>query len=125
MAEHYKTVREFDTKIDDYFTLCDAHKTFPDEAGLILHLGITRETYGRYLKGEDRKHRGYTACLKKAMLRRESIIIREIHDSDKTPTGKIFLARQTFGGGMTEKGRTDTKTATVELRIKDDSVYFD
>jgi hypothetical protein len=125
MPERFKTVRAFDMKIDEYFAVCNANKTFPDEAGLLLHLGMTRETYERYLRGEDRKHRGFTASLKKAKLRRESIIIREIHDSDKTPTGKIFLARQTFGEGAAEKGRADVKAAAVELRIKDDSGYFE
>jgi hypothetical protein len=125
MPERFQTVRAFDMKIDEYFTVCEANKTFPDEAGLILHLGLTRETYERYLNGADSKHRGFTACLKKAKLRRESIIIREIHDSVKMPTGKIFLARQTFGGEVPEKIRADAKSTTVELRIKDDSGYFE
>lgn len=125
MAGRLKTISEFDEKIDEYFCKCNANKTYPDEAGLILHLGMTRDTYERYLKGEDRKHKGFSDCLKKAKLRRESIIVREIHDSDKAPTGKIFLARQAFGSGAGVKAGAEGKTATVELRIKDDEGYFD
>jgi hypothetical protein len=113
----FKTVKDFENRVAGYFEECRAAGTYPDEAGLILHLGLEREAYEGYQSGAEGK--GYAACLRKAKLRRESIIVRDIYGTDKASTGKIFLARQESNGGLSDKPRDETggKKAAIEVRI--------
>lgn len=119
MAERipFKSVKEFENRISGYFEDCRSAGAYPDEAGLILHLGLERETYERFMNGVEGK--GYASCLRKAKLRRESIIVRDIYGTDKASTGKIFLARQESNGGLSDKPREEAggRKATIEVRI--------
>ncbi|UOO38250.1 hypothetical protein IZU99_03060 [Oscillospiraceae bacterium CM] len=110
-----RTVKDLQRRVDDYFSECSAKKIYPDEAGLILFLGFDKETYERCLSGKMGK--GNADCLKKAALRRESIIVRELYGTDKAATGKIFLARQAGNGGLTDKMREDTNHVTIDVRF--------
>jgi hypothetical protein len=111
----FRTVKEFENKVSAYFKECCASNTYPDEAGLILTLGLERDGYERYMSGAEGK--GYAACLRKAKLRRESIIVRDIYGTDKASTGKIFLARQESNGGLSDKPREESKKVTLSVRI--------
>ena len=108
-------MREFDGKVAAYFEECRSAGNYPEEAGLILHLGMDRETYERYAGGVEGK--GYAEKKKKAKLRRESIIIRDIYGTEKASTGKIFLARQESNGGLSDKPREENRKVTVAVRI--------
>jgi hypothetical protein len=111
----FKTIKEFEDRIDRYFAECGAAGAYPDEAGMILYLGLEREAYDRYLGGEEGK--GWAGCLKKARLRRESIIVRDLYASEKATTGKIFLARQVNNGGLSDKPREESQTMTIDVKI--------
>ncbi len=111
----FKTVMEFENAIADYFSACGQAGTYPDEAGMILALGLEREAYDRYLSGEEGK--GFAASLKKARLRRESIIVRDLYASEKATTGKIFLARQANNGGLSDKPGQEAQTMTIDVKI--------
>lgn len=111
----YKTVKDFEGRVSAYFDECRAGNIYPDEAGLILFLGLEREAYECYMSGAAGK--GYAACLRKARLKRESIIVRDIYGTEKASTGKIFLARQESNGGLSEKPREENKKMTIDVRI--------
>ncbi len=111
----FKTVKEFENRVATYFEQCQRDGIYPDEAGLILFLDLERDAYERYASGAEGK--GYAACLHKARLRRESILVRDIYGTDKAATGKIFLARQESNGGLTDKPREETRKVTVDVRI--------
>ncbi len=111
----FRTIKEFEDRIDRYFTECAQTGAYPDEAGMILYLGLEREEYDRYLGGAEGK--GWAACLKKARLRRESIIVRDLYASEKATTGKIFLARQVNNGGLSDKPREDSPMMTIDVKI--------
>lgn len=115
----FKSIKTFENRINAYFSECRTNSNYPDEAGLILYLGLERESYDRYLNGGEGK--GYATALRKAQLKRESIIIREIYGSDKASTGKIFLARQTSNGGLSDKPREDMQKVTIDVRINGES----
>ncbi len=98
-----KSLREMEEKVRSYFETCENEGVFPDEAGLIYHLGISRKMYDSYMKAELRRYKPFALCLERARLRRESILVREIFAAaNRTPTAKLFLARQAGNGGLAE-----------------------
>ena len=113
-----KKLSEFKERIEEYFESCDEQKSYPDEAGLILHLEIDRQTYDKYRDDEDGRYAGYSCAIEEARLRRESILVRGIYSTDtKSATGKIFLARQPNNGGLTDKIGGEQKKLTVEVLL--------
>ena len=106
---------ELEEMVDRYFDECAAKGIYPDEAGLIVALGISRETYDAYLAGADGKYAGHAQCLEAARLRRESIIVREIFSAERSATGKMFLAKQTNNGGLNDKPREQEQKLTIEV----------
>jgi len=113
-----KKLIAFEDKINTYFLKCELDGTYPDEAGLILHLGLAKEDYAKYRDNADGNYAGFARCLESARLRRESIIVRDIYSSDsKSPSGKIFLARQSGNGGLSDKLPNDAKKVTIEVSL--------
>ena len=110
----------FEEKIDAYFLKCELEEIYPDEAGLILHLGISREIYEKYRDNADGKHTGFSRVLESARLKRESIIVRGIYSAASSPSGKIFLARQPANGGLSDKLPPESKKLTVEVILNSD-----
>lgn len=82
-------VEEFKKRIEEYFAECEKKEIFPDEAGLLLHLKISREKFEQYKRSNGAYHKALAA----AALRRESLLTREIYSTTKSAAGKIFLAR--------------------------------
>lgn len=110
--------------------MCAEQQVFPDEAGLILYLGISEERYGKYMRAELRRYKPYQLCLERAKLRRESILVREIFAAEnKSPSGKLFLVKQEENGGLTDKiikeAKMDEKKKTLEVKLKGCADYFD
>ena len=103
MPREKRTAAEFEQAIESYFKHCEEQGAFPDEAGMILFLGLDREEYDRLRAG--RRGRAYADAISRARLRRESIIVRELYQTEKSATGKIFVARQPENGGLTDRPR--------------------
>jgi len=112
-----KKLIEFEEKINAYFLKCKLDETYPDEAGLVLHLGLTKERYDAYKENSDGKYAGFSRCIHNACLRRESIIVRDIYTSGSAATGKIFLARQPGNGGLTDKLSQEQKKVMIEVVV--------
>jgi hypothetical protein len=68
-------------KVESYFETCENEGVFPDEAGLIYALGISRKMYDSYMRVELRRYKPFALCLEARGLRRESILVREIFAS--------------------------------------------
>jgi hypothetical protein len=117
------TLQEFSARIDGYFEMCAAEGAYPDEAGMLLHVGIDRRTFDAYMRGNARA--GYKKCLEDARLRRESIITREIYASKTSSTGKVFLLKQPGNGGLTEKDGGAAPSLTVEVVLGDAAERFE
>lgn len=100
----FMTVREFNCIIDAYFDECAQSSVFPDEAGMMLRLGIDHDNLEEMLQNAGKRHSKYRKAIINARLRRESLLTREIFAAEsRSPTGKIFLSRQNAGGGLTDK----------------------
>jgi hypothetical protein len=133
MNGEMKSLRDMENKVNTYFAQCAEQDTFPDEAGLILFLGISEEMYEKYMSCRLKRYKPFALCLERARLRRESILVRDIYASAaRTPTGKMFLARQAENGGLTDKPKKEdtrvkkeAKKEIVELRIGSGSAYFE
>jgi hypothetical protein len=114
-----KSFKEMQRRVNEYFTLCEEQNLFPDEAGLILHLGISEEMYEAYRTRDRRRFIPFRLCLENAQLRRESILVRGIFSSDKkSAAGKIFLARQPENGGLSEQELTAKPDNKQALEVK-------
>ncbi|MCL2409447.1 MAG: DNA-packaging protein [Oscillospiraceae bacterium] len=115
-----KKLIEFEEKIDAYFLKCELGEIYPDEAGLILHLGISREVYEKYRDNEGGAYGGFSRVLESARLRRESVITRGIYSSSGS-SGRIFLARQPANGGLSDKLPPDNKKLSIEVLLNSDT----
>ena len=121
-----KKATVFQKKINDYFLNCELDGIYPDEAGLILHLELDKETYENFKNNRKGTPAGYMRCLEDARLRRESILVRDIYSNEKSSTGKIFLARQPGNGGLCDKAAQASEKTTVEVLIDGEPVdHFD
>ncbi len=82
---------------------------------MILYLGLEREDYDRYLSGEEGK--GYSACLRKAGCAARASSSGICTPPEKATTGKIFLARQSNNGGLSDKQSQAPPAMTVDVTI--------
>ncbi|MDR1821224.1 MAG: hypothetical protein LBQ91_02185 [Oscillospiraceae bacterium] len=115
-------ITEFRQAIDEYFTECEEKSLFPDEAGLLLRLGITKDECETLLSSAKRGQRSFANALKNARLRRESLISRDIYASGKTTTGKVFLLKQPANGAADTR-REDGQEFII--RIEGDADFAD
>ena len=115
-----KKLIDFENKINEYFLKCEQKATYPDEAGLILHLGLSKKTYEKHRDNTDGKHAGFSRALCSARLRRESVIVRDLV-ANGSGTGKMFVARQPSNGGLNDKPRDEPKKVTFEVLIGGES----
>jgi hypothetical protein len=114
-----KSFKEMQRRVNEYFAVCQEQDVFPDEAGLILHLGISEEMYEAYRTRDRRRYIPFRRCLEDAQLRRESILVRAIYSSDKkSAAGKIFLARLEENGGLSEQELTAKPESKQALEVK-------
>lgn len=128
-----KSVRDMENKVQAYFAFCGEQNIFPDEAGLILFLGISEEMYEKYKSRSLKRYAPFALCLERARLRRESILVRDIYASAaRAPTGKMFLAKQAENGGLTDRPKKEeklekpaVKKESIELRIGSGAEFFE
>ena len=118
------TARRFTQLVNKYFDECEATGAFPDEAGMILALHMTRETFERIINGDDCTQELHLAALE-SRLRRESIITRTLFATEKAATAKIFLARQPASGALSERPQEHAEQRTVEVLLRGETTAFE
>jgi hypothetical protein len=110
------TLLQFKHGIDAYFEECEREGNYPDEAGMILRLGIDKKTFDRYLTGEQPRYAGFLRCILAARLRRESIVMRDLYASRlSSPTGKLLLSRLPDRSEPPERSDAPPPKLTVEV----------
>ena len=112
------TLSELKREINRYFNVCEADGVFPDEAGMVLHLGIERGTLEKWLADERPQRAGFKRAISDARLRRESVLVRGIYASDRATSGKIFLSRQGSAGALSDRTGSDMRSEKVSVEIK-------
>ncbi|MDR0863065.1 MAG: hypothetical protein LBN30_09890 [Oscillospiraceae bacterium] len=112
------TAKDLKRRIDEYFALCAEEETFPDEAGMLLFVGIDRATCESYARGEGGELR--RRCIAEAELRRESITTRDLYAAKSGTSGKLYLLRQ-----ATPESRKPPPKLTVEVNLGDGADSFE
>lgn len=95
----YKTAQELIERAQLYFRLCTDSHELPEKAGLCLALGITRETYSQYRKGE------FSDAIKNFDLYIESNWVRRLGST--AATGAIFYLKNAFSADFRDRTETD------------------
>lgn len=87
----YKTEREINKKINEYFAKCDLTDEPYTITGLCIALNITRETLNEYSKNKK-----FSDTIKKAKLKVENYLEKHLI-TDNSTTGIIFNLKNNFG----------------------------
>ena len=95
----YNSSEELIAKAQTYFAICEKSHELPEKAGLCLALGITRETYSQYRKGE------FSDAIKRLDLYIESNWARRLASS--AATGAIFYLKNAFSADYRDRTETD------------------
>lgn len=104
--------KQFDKLVCDYLDNCDNNNVFPDEAGMILSLGISEREY-KLLCGKEE----YTDTITRAKLFRESWLARVMVSDNKRAQGCLNALKQEKNGGYIDRpiDRNEPRTLTIKL----------
>lgn len=86
--------------VDDYFENLP-EDVFPDEAGMILEMGLFPDEVTDLCDGDDPKSRKYQRVFQYAELKRESWLSRMTASDSKLAAGAFNLLKQRKNGGYT------------------------
>ena len=104
---------EFVGRCEKYFTECRDADVFPDEAGMILSLGLNKKKFKAYEDDEM-----YAEYLDEFVLRRESWLSRRSVESRSAANGCLNALKQVKNGGWTDKAPDPVKEKKVTVVIK-------
>ena len=88
----FNSVEELQSKIDEYFKICEETQSKPLISELALHLDTSRETLSDY---KDKPE--YSDSLKKAKQKCEIVLERNLVEGKVNPTGTIFNLKNNYG----------------------------
>jgi len=112
----YKTKKELEDKIKEYFDICVENEDTPEKAGLCLYLGICRDTYSRYRKDDK-----LTDAIKSADLKIESHWVRSL--TKNNATGAIFYLKNAFKEHYKDRRETDLTSKGEKITITFDNAF--
>lgn len=116
MSLPYGTPEALEAKCQEYRSLCEAEDIFPDEAGMLLYLGLSRDMKSRY---ESREDGGFAEVFKKYMAIRESMLVRELFRNPRGASAYTFLLKQPENGGYGDKQQAESDDKSqLELVIQ-------
>lgn len=106
---------EFQLSVDDYFDKCEAEERFPSEAGLMIHLGLTRRFYELYQKDPL-----YADILENAMYRRADWLENQMVTNPRSAAGCMNALTQPQNGGYkkaaTSKASSGERKLTINMK---------
>lgn len=106
------TKETLEKAIDKYFSDCkEDNNIFPDEAGMLLYLNISENTYRRYMEDIE-----LGELIARARRRRESWLVRRMTSEPKLAQGCLNSLMQQKNGGYTN--RPDNTQQSVEINVK-------
>ena len=88
----FKSVEELDTKINEYFDLCEEKKEKPLITGLAIHLDTSRKVLCEYSEKDE-----FSNSIKKAKSKCELCLERNLVEGKVNPTGSIFNLKNNYG----------------------------
>ena len=99
----YDTPTKLQSAIDKYFDLVLRKDVLPDEAGMLLYLGLRKRDFDYYCSDENPDHERYIDILEEAQLRRESYLSRVMSSDNKRAQGCMNALKQEKNGGYGDK----------------------
>jgi hypothetical protein len=99
----FKTPKELEDKINQYFIECEARGEKPFITELAYYLDTSRETLREYKERPD-----YVDSIKKALTRCEMALEKNLIEGKVNPTGSIFNLKNNYG--WRDKNETDLTT---------------
>lgn len=102
----YKTAKELENKIEEYFNT-PVESGFHSYPGMLLFLDISEDTEMRLRLSKDRKDKDFADVLKKAAARRQEELSRiGLEDRNKSVFA-MFLLKQATNGGLRDRPKDD------------------
>lgn len=109
----YKKPKDLMEAVFNYITECENRKTFPDEAGMFIKIGLTKETAEKiYEKGGEWAH-----PFEYAKLERESWLSRRMCSDPKLATGCMNALKQEKNGGYIDRPAKDNKPQELVVKF--------
>lgn len=110
----YPTAGDLEKAVDKYIAECVADDdVFPDLAGMLLRLGISKRTMQRQVAEKPE----YAEVWEKAKLSRESWLVRHMTKDNKLANGCMNALKQEQNGGYVDKPQENgEKKLVIELR---------
>ncbi len=105
----FETPDILEEKINEYFKQCEEKGLKPLITELALHLGTTRETLCDYNEKDE-----YSDSIKKAKLRCQVALERNLVEGKVNPTGTIFNLKNNYG--WRDKNETDITTQGEKIQ---------
>jgi len=99
----FETPEELDEKINEYFTKCEQKGERPFITELAYYLDTSRETLREYKERPE-----YVDSIKKALMRCEMALEKNLIEGKINPTGTIFNLKNNYGW----KDKTETDVTT-------------
>lgn len=84
-------IEEFQSKVDNYFAICDKSHKIYSICELACHLDMDRSSLQNYSKEKE-----FFPIIKKARERVEASLERSMLDSEKAPVGVIFALKNHY-----------------------------
>lgn len=109
----YDTPAKLRKAIDDYFDLVLKKDVLPDEAGMLLFLGLRKRDFDYYCSEENKHREAYIDILEEAQLRRESYLSRVMSSDNKRAQGCMNALKQEKNGGYGDKPDKGAKKIEV------------
>ena len=102
----YKTAKELEKKIEEYFNT-PVESGFHSYPGMLLFLDISEDTEMRLRLSKDSKYKDFADVLKKAAARRQEELSRiGLEDRNKSVFA-MFLLKQATNGGLRDRPKDD------------------
>lgn len=105
----FETPDILEEKINEYFKQCEEKGLKPLITELALHLDTTRETLCDYKEKDE-----YSDSIKKAKLRCQVALERNLVEGKVNPTGTIFNLKNNYG--WRDKNETDITTQGEKIQ---------
>lgn len=102
--------RRVESVINRYYKDCVTQDVFPDEAGLILELSISKDVYNR-MRGIN----SYNTLFERADLQRESWLARKMVSDPKVSSGCMAALKQNKNGGYLDRQVSDNSDKTFRV----------
>lgn len=114
----YKDAEAMRAAAEAYIEDCKARDVFPDEAGMILYLGLKKRMIERYCSETENPEgfQDYKDIFEDAKLEREHFLVQRMTSDNKAAQGCLNALKQPANGGYIDRP-IDTGKVEVTLKV--------